>query len=114
MFSTAYNDPESGITPGPGPRPPPPICTGPLGYAGGDMIKADIANFKATLAAAGAAEGFMTSVAPASCARIGNTHYKSDEEFLHACADAMAEEYKAIVHAGFVLQHATPYLAECP
>src|SRR5260370_2149140 len=76
------------------------------------MIKADIANFKAALAAAGAAEGFMTSVAPASCARIGNTHYKSDEEFLYACADAMREEYKAIVDAGIVLQLDDPCLAE--
>ncbi len=112
MFSTAYNDPDSGITTGSGPRPLTPICTGPLGYAGGDMIKADIANFKAALAAAGVAEGFMTAVAPASCARIGNTYYKSDEEFLNACADAMREEYKAIVDAGIVLQLDDPCLAE--
>jgi len=112
LFSTAYNDPDSGITTGSGPRPLTPICTGPLGYAGGDMIKADIANFKAALAAAGVAEGFMTAVAPASCARIGNTYYKSDEEFLNACADAMREEYKAIVDAGIVLQLDDPCLAE--
>jgi 5-methyltetrahydropteroyltriglutamate--homocysteine methyltransferase len=112
MFSAAYNDPESPITTGSGPRPLTPICTAPLGYAGGDMIKVDIANFKAALAAAGVAEGFMTAVAPASCARIGNTHYKSDEEFLYACADAMREEYKAIVDAGIVLQLDDPCLAE--
>ncbi len=112
LFATAYNDPESGITTGSGPRPLTPICTGPLGYAGGDMIKADIANFKAALAAAGVTEGFMTAVAPASCARIGNTYYKSDEEFLHACAEAMREEYKAIVDAGIVLQLDDPCLAE--
>src|SRR5579862_4053869 len=99
-FSSAYNDPESGITTGSGARPPTPICTGPLGYAGGDMIKADIAHFKAALAASGVSEGFMTAVAPASCARIGNQHYKTDEEFLYACAEAMREEYKAIVNAG--------------
>jgi len=112
LFSTAYNDPESGITTGSGSRPLTPVCTGPLGYAGGDMIRADIANFKAALAAAGVAEGFMTAVAPASCARIGNTYYKTDEEFLHACADAMREEYKAIVDAGIVLQLDDPCLAE--
>jgi len=112
LFSVAYNDPESGITTGSGVRPPTPICTGPLGYAGGEMIRADIANFKTALAAAGVAEGFMTAVAPASCARIGNTHYKSDEEFLYACAEAMREEYKAIVDAGIVLQLDDPCLAE--
>jgi 5-methyltetrahydropteroyltriglutamate--homocysteine methyltransferase len=112
VFSAAYNDPESGITTGSGARPPTPVCTGPLAYAGADMIKADIANFTAALQAAGVAEGFMTAVAPASCARIGNRYYKTDEEFLYACADAMREEYKAIVDAGIVLQLDDPCLAE--
>jgi 5-methyltetrahydropteroyltriglutamate--homocysteine methyltransferase len=110
LFATAYNDPESGITTGP--RPATPICTGPLSYAGSDMIKADITNFQAALVAAGVDEGFMTAVAPASCARIGNAFYKSDDEFLFACADAMREEYKTIVDAGVVLQLDDPCLAE--
>ena len=109
-FAAAYNDPESGITTGP--RPPSPVCTGPLGYAGGEMIRTDIANFKTALKAAGVAEGFMTAVAPASCARIGNKYYKTDEELLYACADAMREEYKAIVDAGIILQLDDPCLAE--
>ena len=54
----------------------------------------------------------MTAVAPASCARIRNTYYKSDDEFLYACADAMREEYRAIVDAGIVLQLDDPCLAE--
>ena len=67
---------------------------------GSDAIKTDIANFKAALEAAGVEEGFMTSVAPGSATRIGNAYYKTDEEFMFACADAMREEYKAIVEAG--------------
>src|SRR5439155_25389898 len=59
LFAAAYNDPESGITTGP--RPPSPVCTGPLLYAGHDMIRADIANFQAALKTAGIAEGFMTA-----------------------------------------------------
>jgi 5-methyltetrahydropteroyltriglutamate--homocysteine methyltransferase len=110
LFAAAYNDPESGITTGP--RPPSPICTAPLGYSGQEMIKADIARFKSALAAAGIEEGFMTAVAPASCARIGNKYYKTDEEFLYACAEAMREEYKAIVDAGIILQLDDPCLAE--
>src|SRR5712691_5052358 len=110
QFAAAYNDPESGITTGP--RPSSPVCVAPLTYDGGELIGNDIANFKAALAAAGVAEGFMTAVAPASCARIGNKYYKSDEEFLYACADAMAEEYKAIVDAGLVLQLDDPAIAE--
>ena len=109
-FAAAYNDPESGITTGP--RPPAPVCVGPLSYAGHDMIRHDIANFKSALAASGVEEGFMTAVAPGSCSRIGNRYYKSEEEFLYACAEAMREEYKAIVEAGIVLQLDDPAVAE--
>jgi 5-methyltetrahydropteroyltriglutamate--homocysteine methyltransferase len=109
-FATAYADPESGITTGP--RPPAPICTGPITYTGHDAIKADIANFKAAMQAAGIEEGFMSSVAPGSASRIANTYYKTEEELLYACADAMREEYKAIVDAGIVLQLDDPAIAE--
>ena len=83
-FAGAYADPASGITTGP--RPPSPVCTGPLTYTGHEAIADDIANFKSALAAAGVAEGFMTAVAPGSAYRIPNTYYKSDEEFLYAWA----------------------------
>jgi 5-methyltetrahydropteroyltriglutamate--homocysteine methyltransferase len=109
-FTAAYGDPDSGITTGP--RPPAPICIAPIHYAGHDAIKADIANFKAALTAAGVEEGFMTAVAPASASRIGNSYYKTEEELLYACADAMREEYKAILDAGLVLQLDDPAIAE--
>jgi 5-methyltetrahydropteroyltriglutamate--homocysteine methyltransferase len=110
QFAAAYNDPESGITTGP--RPPAPVCIAPLTYAGQEMIKTDIANFKTALATAGVEEGFMTAVAPGSCSRIGNRYYKTEEEFLYACAEAMREEYQAIVDAGVILQLDDPALAE--
>ena len=110
QFAAAYNDPESGITTGP--RPPAPVCVAPLTYAGQDMIKTDIANFKAAMQAAGVEEGFMTAVAPGSCSRIGNRYYKTEEEFLYACAEAMREEYQAIVDSGVILQLDDPALAE--
>ena len=110
QFAAAYNDPESGITTGP--RPPAPVCVAPLAYAGQDMIKTDIAHFKTAMQAAGVAEGFMTAVAPGSCSRIGNRYYKTEEEFLYACAEAMREEYQAIVDAGVILQLDDPALAE--
>jgi 5-methyltetrahydropteroyltriglutamate--homocysteine methyltransferase len=110
-FRTAYADPESGITTGPA-LPTWPFAVGPVKYTGHAAIAADIANFKAALAANGAKEGFMTSIGPASCARVGNHHYKSDDEFVFACADAMREEYKAIVDAGLVLQIDDPSLPD--
>ena len=110
-FAAAYADPESGITTGPRATDWP-VCVGPLEYTGHAAIAADIANFKAALAASGTNEGFMTSIGPASCARIGNEHYKSDDEFVFACAEAMREEYKAIIDAGLILQIDDPVIAE--
>jgi 5-methyltetrahydropteroyltriglutamate--homocysteine methyltransferase len=110
LFAAAYADPESGITTGP--RPPAPICVAPITYIGHDAVKADIANFKEALQAAEIEEGFMSSVAPGSASRIGNSYYKTEEELLYACADAMREEYQAIVEAGLILQLDDPAIAE--
>ena len=110
-FAAAYADPDSGITTG---RRAAlwPVCVGKLTYTGQAAIQSDIANFKAALQAAGVEEGFMTSIAPGSASRIANRYYKTEEEFLFACADAMREEYKAIVDAGLVLQLDDPAIAE--
>ena len=110
-FAAAYADPDSGITTGPRPALWP-VCVSTLTYTGHAAIQSDIANFKAALQAAGVEEGFMTSIAPGSASRIANRYYKTDEEFLFACADAMREEYKAIVDAGLVLQLDDPAIAE--
>lgn len=110
-FAAAYSDPESGITTGPK-LSTWPFAVAPVKYVGHAAITADIANFKAALAANGVSEGFMTSIGPASCARVGNHHYKTDDEFVFACANAMREEYKAIIDAGLVLQIDDPAIAE--
>jgi len=96
-FAAAYADPDSGTSMGV--RAAAPTCVGPLTYIGHEAIKADIVNFMAALASAGVEEGFMTSVGPASCSRIGNAYYKTDEEFVYACAEAMRGEYKAILRS---------------
>jgi 5-methyltetrahydropteroyltriglutamate--homocysteine methyltransferase len=107
-------DPDSGVSPAARRdfRFTLPICQGPLSYIGQEAIAQDIANFRAALDAAGVEEGFMTSIAPGSAARIGTSYYKTDEEFVYACADAMREEYLAIVEAGFILQLDDPSIAE--
>jgi 5-methyltetrahydropteroyltriglutamate--homocysteine methyltransferase len=111
QFMRAYTDPDQPISTGPG-RPPRPICKGPVKYKGHAAIKADIAHFKAAMAANGVAEGFMSSIGPGSASRVGNLHYRSDEEFMFACADALHEEYKAIVDAGIILQIDDPSIAD--
>jgi len=113
-FADAYADPDSGcstVRPGTGGMRLP-VCRAPLTYTGHAAIQADIAHFKAALQAAGLDEGFMTSIAPGSASRIGNEYYATDEEFLFACADAMREEYRAILDAGLVLQLDDPAVAE--
>jgi 5-methyltetrahydropteroyltriglutamate--homocysteine methyltransferase len=79
--------------------------TGPISYKGSASLQRDIENFKAALTAAGAAEAFLPTAAPMAV-ELGQTNpaYKTDEEFVYALADALAEEYKAIVDAGFLLQ----------
>src|SRR6202047_3813822 len=68
-FAAAYADPESEIPPGPRPATGP-VCVGQLTYIGHAAIDADIANFKAGLAAAGVGGGFMTSSAPGGATRV--------------------------------------------
>jgi 5-methyltetrahydropteroyltriglutamate--homocysteine methyltransferase len=89
-----------------------PVCTGPIKYIGQAAIAADIAKLKAAMAAADVDEGFMCSISPGSFARGENLHYQTGEEFVFAAADAMREEYKAIVDAGIVLQIDDPSLPD--
>ena len=110
-FSEAYCDPSSGCAL---PTPPEigPMCRGPITYIGQEAIQQDIANFKAALASQGLETGFLNSVAPGSGARFGNEHYANDEELIYACADALREEYQAIIDAGLMLQLDDPGIAE--
>ena len=87
-------------------------CTGPITYVGRAQLAADIENFKAGLAGAAHLDAFMPSVSPSSCVGLmENRHYKSDEEHLYAVAEALRQEYLAIVEAGFMLQIDDPRLA---
>jgi 5-methyltetrahydropteroyltriglutamate--homocysteine methyltransferase len=114
-FSQFYTDPESsGTLLGSAARRPTrrPVCNAPIKYIGHSAIEADIANLKKAMAAAGVDEGFMCSIGPGSFARGENLHYKTEEEFVFASAEAMREEYKAIVDAGIVLQIDDPSLPD--
>jgi len=114
IFHDAYMDPRSGCAlPEQFMTHYSPVVTGPISYKGQDAIQRDIANLKAGLKAAGITKGgWMNSVAPASCSRMANNHYKTEEELMYACADAMREEYKAIVDAGLILQLDDPAIGE--
>jgi 5-methyltetrahydropteroyltriglutamate--homocysteine methyltransferase len=86
--------------------------TGPIRYTGKAALARDIANFKTAAGAAKTAGLFMAAVAPASVAPDRtDEYYKSDEEYVFAVADALHEEYKAIIDAGLILQVDDAYLA---
>ncbi|HEX2247099.1 MAG TPA: cobalamin-independent methionine synthase II family protein [Arthrobacter sp.] len=110
-FNDAYSDPSSGILAHRKSVTQPKIA-GPLTYTGHDLVQSDVTNLKKGLDAAGLSEGFVAALSPGSCARVANEYYKTDEELLYACADAMREEYKAIIDAGLTVQLDDPSLAE--
>jgi 5-methyltetrahydropteroyltriglutamate--homocysteine methyltransferase len=111
QFADAYGDPGSGARL---PTPPEitPVARGPITYVGQEAVQQDIAHLKAALDAHGIEDGFLNSVAPGSCGRFANEYYDDDEALMYACADALREEYKAIIDAGLMLQLDDPSIAE--
>jgi 5-methyltetrahydropteroyltriglutamate--homocysteine methyltransferase len=88
------------------------VCSGPVSYKGHAALRRDIDNLKAALAGKPHVEAFMPAVSPSNLANWNrNEHYASDEDYLVALADALREEYKAIIDAGLVLQIDDPLLA---
>jgi 5-methyltetrahydropteroyltriglutamate--homocysteine methyltransferase len=89
------------------------FCAEPLKYIGHGAVKADIDHFKAALQGAKVEEAFLPAVAPGTMEHwMKNDYYPSDEAYVFAIAEAMREEYKAIVDAGFILQIDDPDLAD--
>jgi 5-methyltetrahydropteroyltriglutamate--homocysteine methyltransferase len=87
-------------------------CTGPIRYIGQAAVAADLENLKHGLQGLRPVDAFMPSVSPSSCAgMMENRYYKSDEEHVFAVAEAMREEYEAIVAAGFLVQIDDPRFA---
>jgi 5-methyltetrahydropteroyltriglutamate--homocysteine methyltransferase len=81
------------------------VCNGPISYRGQAEVARDIKNLKAAAAKVNVHGAFLPVVAPASAlpgAKI--EHYKDEESFLFALADALHEEYKAVVYAGLYVQ----------
>ena len=110
-FRDAYEDPNSGILGGRASVGNPKI-TGPLTYTAGEQVGADIDLLTKAMKDNGIAKGFIAALSPGSAARIKNEYYATDADVVEACADVMAEEYKAIAEAGLTVQLDAPDLAE--
>jgi 5-methyltetrahydropteroyltriglutamate--homocysteine methyltransferase len=84
------------------------VVNGPLRYST-QQVSRDIANLQAAVSKAKAShpslQAFLPVVAPASALPGAKLeHYKDEETFLTALADALHQEYKAIVDAGLYVQ----------
>ena len=89
-----------------------PACNGPVAPKGLADAQLDIDNFKQALKGVQVSDAFMTAASPGVVSMfLGNTYYKTEEEFLWAVAEAMKPEYEAIIDAGFLLQLDCPDLA---
>jgi 5-methyltetrahydropteroyltriglutamate--homocysteine methyltransferase len=86
------------------------VCTGPVSYRGQEAVRRDIENLKAALRGLEPADVFLPAVAPSGVGK--NEYYASDKEYMHAVAEALSSEYRAIVDAGFLLQIDDPFLTE--
>ncbi|AEA24736.1 cobalamin-independent methionine synthase II family protein [Pseudonocardia benzenivorans] len=87
------------------------VCTGPVSYDGHAQLRTDVENLRAAIAAAGpVTEAFLPSTSPSGFGR--NEYYPSHGDYLTAVAEALREEYLAIVDAGFLLQVDDPWLIE--
>jgi 5-methyltetrahydropteroyltriglutamate--homocysteine methyltransferase len=87
------------------------VCCAPIKYIGQNELKADIANLKKAIDGLDVAEAFITAISPTNLEMyLPNEYYRSDEDYLVALAEAINEEYRAIVDAGFLLQIDDPRL----
>jgi 5-methyltetrahydropteroyltriglutamate--homocysteine methyltransferase len=103
--------------PGEEPRVSPPskmVLTGPVRGRATDAIKREISIYKEALKAAGGAdEAFICVFAPGWLDHhIFDEYYRDDEKFVFALADALRDEYRAVVDAGFILQIDDPGVAD--
>jgi 5-methyltetrahydropteroyltriglutamate--homocysteine methyltransferase len=76
-------------------------CSGPITYQR-HAIDTDLANLTAALRGVPAEEAFVPATAPSL--QMRNAYYTTQEEFVYAVAEAIREEYRAIIDAGFLLQ----------
>ncbi|HTY95279.1 MAG TPA: cobalamin-independent methionine synthase II family protein [Steroidobacteraceae bacterium] len=88
------------------------VCTGPLRHLDLSVLQSEIARFKSALGESGR-EGFFPVIAPGWLDHfIFNEYYPSDEAFVHALAEVMEPEYRAVVDAGLILQVDDPGLPD--
>jgi 5-methyltetrahydropteroyltriglutamate--homocysteine methyltransferase len=83
-------------------------CVGPIAYKGHEQLRTDLEILKSAVTDD---EAFVPAISPTNVEEWQkNRYYKTADEYLFAIAEAMREEYKAIVAAGFLVQIDDPRL----
>src|SRR5574341_517788 len=91
------------------------FCNAPLKYIGQQSLQSEIADLKAGLEGQRYEEAFLPAIAPGTIEHwMKNDYYPNDEAYLFAIADAMHEEYKAIVDAAIGRQTASGRILRHP
>jgi 5-methyltetrahydropteroyltriglutamate--homocysteine methyltransferase len=86
-----------------------PCCVGAIQVKSDRPLKDDIENFQEAIDKHQPHDTFMNAASPGVIALfLPNKHYKTQDEYLEALAEAMRPEYEAIVAAGFILQLDSP------
>ena len=81
-----------------------------MSYTGHERLRRDLDHLRAAVGDAPPDEVFACAVAPSGVG--GNEYYPTEAAYLDAVADALHEEYAAIVAAGFTLQIDDPFLTD--
>ena len=89
-------------------RSAPMYCVGPIRYVGHKALQADLDNLQAAVDKFDCVEAFMPCIAATGVGH--NEYYPNEEEYIASVAEALSEEYKAIIDAGFLLQVDDPFL----
>jgi 5-methyltetrahydropteroyltriglutamate--homocysteine methyltransferase len=88
-----------------------PCCTGPVAYRDHRPLEIDLGNLAAACAAVKPAEAFMTAASPGVLTKfVPDRYYRDEDAYVEALANALKEEYEAIVNAGLILQIDAPDL----
>ena len=88
-----------------------PACNAPISVRDAAAAREDVDNLKAALTHVKARGAFMSAASPGVVSLFfRNDHYKDQESYLHAIAEAMRDEYETVAKAGIVLQIDCPDL----
>jgi 5-methyltetrahydropteroyltriglutamate--homocysteine methyltransferase len=89
-----------------------PRCVGEIRVRSLEPAKADVQNMQAAVSGAAPSEAFLNAASPGVIALFQpNEHYKSQDDYLEAVAEAMRAEYELITASGLLVQIDAPDLA---